>query len=622
MRLRPAALSRRTSLAGARAPGGHRGGLGPPRWFVPRGDCSYVPVRGVPSRFPWPSTSVAALTLRSLEDHLWASADLFRGLTDVEVQRDYVLALLFFKRASDQHREETAAAIEELGGVDDGEAIIAANPDAYHSLRIPDGEFWDDVIAADRTSSAPRSTTRCAPSRPRTHASSPASSTTPTSTTARRYRRTTSPTSSRHFNGARTVDSASACRRTCSAQAYEWLIAKFAAEAGKAGGEFYTPAPVGKLGARILAPPAPARRATTRRAVPAGCCFSCATRPTGVHGEEARALTSLARSSNRRPGRIGRMNMLLHGASGAATIEQGDTLFSPAFLEDGASAGSTSSSRTRHSRPRTGATRSSSWRGPVRRIKHLPPKRHGEMAFVQHMVASLADGGRMAVVLPNGALFRARQRAGRSRVTSSRQTSLRRSSSCRRTCSMAPAFQPVISFSTVPSAQRAGAMSCSSTVPSSFERVDTKNVMREDDSSASSQLSRTSERRRGLLGLGDQRRISLPRFNLTVRRYVIGRGDDSELSSLSEAIAELRAARREDAGGRRGSRDVSLAALGGDMSTAERWRTVALGDVLEPVKRPVAARARLSTRPLAFGGTATARSRSRRSPAQASPRRR
>lgn len=51
----------------------------------------------------------APLTLSQLEDHLWASADLFRGLTDVEVQRDYVLALLFFRRACDIYAEETAA---------------------------------------------------------------------------------------------------------------------------------------------------------------------------------------------------------------------------------------------------------------------------------------------------------------------------------------------------------------------------------------------------------------------------------------------------------------------------------------------------------------------------------
>ena len=96
------------------------------------------------------------LTLNALEDHLWASADLFRGLTDVEVQRDYVLALLFFKRACDIYAEETAAAIEELGGIKEAIDIVNANPDAYHVVRIPEGCFWDEVRRTDPTSSALR----------------------------------------------------------------------------------------------------------------------------------------------------------------------------------------------------------------------------------------------------------------------------------------------------------------------------------------------------------------------------------------------------------------------------------------------------------------------------------
>jgi len=82
------------------------------------------------------------LTLRALEDHLWAAADLFRN--KVSNQKDYILALLFFKRASDSHREETAAALVELEGVapEDAAAIIKANPRAYHSLGIPERHFW------------------------------------------------------------------------------------------------------------------------------------------------------------------------------------------------------------------------------------------------------------------------------------------------------------------------------------------------------------------------------------------------------------------------------------------------------------------------------------------------
>jgi len=61
---------------------------------------------------------------------------------------------------------------------------------------------------------------------------------------------------------------------------------------------------------------------------------------------------------------------------------------------------------------------------PFGRIKHLPPKSHGEVAFLQHMVASMNDNARLAVVLPNGVFFRggeAHEGAGNSTSTSNRR---------------------------------------------------------------------------------------------------------------------------------------------------------------------------------------------------------
>ena len=136
------------------------------------------------------------LTLRALEDHLWAAADLFRN--KVSNQKDYILALLFFKRASDRHREETALALAELDGVPSEEAlaIIEANPRAYHSLRIPDKHFWEDVVDADRAGLGQALNDALTAIGRRTRSNSPASSSTPTSTTSRRCRPTTSPRSS------------------------------------------------------------------------------------------------------------------------------------------------------------------------------------------------------------------------------------------------------------------------------------------------------------------------------------------------------------------------------------------------------------------------------------------
>jgi len=485
----------------------------------------------------------APLDLRTLESHLWTSADLFRGLTDVEVQRDYVLALLFFKRASDIHTEETGDAIAELENVEDAVAIIAANPEAYHSLRVPDDMFWDAVIATDRNElgTALNDALRAiAAANPRQLAGV-------FDYTDFNNRKALPPDNLadvvRHFD-----DLGPLTRERVTpdmlGQAYEWLIAKFAAEAGKAGGEFYTPAPVGKLGARLLKPPAVAT-AYDPTCGSGGLLLQLRDEAFRLHGEQARALTLFGQELKPTTWALGRMNMLLHGASGAATIEQGDTLFKPAFVEGGSvrrfdviiANPPFSAKNWGHEKLKAGGD-------PFRRIRHLPPKRHGEMAFVQHMVASLAESGRMAVVLPNGALFR----AGNERAV-------------RKDLVEADLVEAVIQLpkdmfygAGIPACylvlNRAKAEKRRGQVlfidgSECFERVGTKNVLRAEHVDLIAAAFTDDTDREGLSASVPVAEIASRRFNLTVRRYVKGIDDGTTHVTLPEAISELRAARTE-----------------------------------------------------------------------------
>src|SRR5437870_13017106 len=85
------------------------------------------------------------LTLRRLEDHLWQADDLFRNKGSN--QKGYILALLFFKRASDLYKEELEVALEELGDVPN--AADLARDSAFHVLQAPAGHTWDDVRNTD-----------------------------------------------------------------------------------------------------------------------------------------------------------------------------------------------------------------------------------------------------------------------------------------------------------------------------------------------------------------------------------------------------------------------------------------------------------------------------------------
>ncbi len=348
-----------------------------------------------------PSDNAPELTLRRLEDHLWAAADLFRN--KVSNQKDYILALLFFKRASDIYAEETEIALAQLAGVDGAEEI--ARDRAFHILEIPAGHSWDDVRNTDMSgmgralNDALAAIGRANPRQlagvfERTDFNN--KMTLPADDLARIVD---------HFHklGKLTNSRVSA---DMLGQAYEWLIAKFAAASGKGGGEFYTPAEVGRLLAEIVQPK-DGDHIYDPTCGSGGLLLQClqvARENTDVNDK---SLFLYGQELNPETWAISRMNMLLHGAGEAAEIKLGDTLKDPAFTDgpklkkfDVCVANPPfSSTNWGHEWLKSGGD-------PWGRIKHLPPKSHGEMAFVQHMVASMEEEGRLAVVLPNGCFFR------------------------------------------------------------------------------------------------------------------------------------------------------------------------------------------------------------------------
>lgn len=217
------------------------------------------------------------LTLRALEDHLWAAADLFRN--KVSNQKDYILALLFFKRASDSHREETAAALAELEGVapEDAAAIIKANPRAYHSLGIPDRHFWEDVLDTDRAGLG-QALNDALTAIGRANAKQLAGVFEHTDFNNKQALPADDLSEILdHFNALGRLTSERVSPDMLG-DAYQWLIAKFAASAGKGGGEF-----IRRPRSALLAPASSGRSQAiprmTRPADPAACCWRSSRRP-------------------------------------------------------------------------------------------------------------------------------------------------------------------------------------------------------------------------------------------------------------------------------------------------------------------------------------------------------
>ncbi len=184
--------------------------------------------------------------------------------------------------------------------------------------------------------------------------------------------------------------------------AYIYLIERFASDAGKKAGEFYTPKQVSRLLAQLAAP-----RAGDRICDPScgsgGLLIEAAAL---VEQQGSRDFALFGQEVNGSTWALARMNMFLHGKD-AARIEWGDTLNSPALVESdrlmrfNVVVANPPFSLDKWGGPEVEADRYSRfWRG-------LPPKSKGDYAFITHMIeTALPQEGRVAVVVPHGVLFR------------------------------------------------------------------------------------------------------------------------------------------------------------------------------------------------------------------------
>ena len=183
-------------------------------------------------------------------------------------------------------------------------------------------------------------------------------------------------------------------------ECYIYLISRFASDAGKKAGEFYTPSAVSGLLAKLAAPKP--GDTICDPACGSGSLLIQASQEVGsenfaLYGQEVNGATWA----------LARMNMFLH-ARDAARIEWCDTLNSPALVEgDHLQKFDVVVANPPFSLDKWGAEDAASdqfkryWRG-------VPPKSKGDYAFITHMIEiAKRETGRVAVIVPHGVLFRA-----------------------------------------------------------------------------------------------------------------------------------------------------------------------------------------------------------------------
>jgi len=187
--------------------------------------------------------------------------------------------------------------------------------------------------------------------------------------------------------------------------AYEYLMRHFATESGKSKGQFYTPAEVSRVLAKVVGIGPGTRQ---DHAVYDPTCGS-GSLLLKVADEAPRGLTIYGQEKDNANWALARMNMILHGHEDA-DIRKGDTITSPQLTTG-------SQLRTFDFAVANPPFSIKSWSNGLEneygRFEFgRPPEKNGDYAFLLHILKSLKSNGKAAVILPHGVLFRGNAEAG------------------------------------------------------------------------------------------------------------------------------------------------------------------------------------------------------------------
>ncbi len=340
---------------------------------------------------------MSEVSLETLKSHLWESANILRGSIDAADYKNYVFGLLFLKRLSDVFEEEGERINRETGNKE-----VAWNDPDEHEFFVPEKARWDFIKTHTQNLGEILNKANDALEE-RNTATLEGVLTATEFNDKERLPDTVLSKLITHFSKIR-LRNEDLSDPDILGRAYEYLIAQFADDAGKKGGEFYTPKEVVTLLVKILDP-----REKMRICDPT--CGSGGMLVQSVYhlrekGQNTRNISLYGQERNIGTWAICKMNMLLHGLS-SARLEKGDTLRTPKLLKDD---GKPMEFDIVIANPPFSLKNwgyEEAQHDPHRRFRFgIPPKSYGDYAFVQHMIATLNRQGRVGVVLPHGILFR------------------------------------------------------------------------------------------------------------------------------------------------------------------------------------------------------------------------
>jgi type I restriction enzyme M protein len=190
--------------------------------------------------------------------------------------------------------------------------------------------------------------------------------------------------------------------------AYEYLMRHFATESGKSKGQFYTPAEVSRIMAKVVG--------VGSKTLPDQTIYD----PTCGSGslllkaadEAPRGMSIYGQENDLATWALARMNMFLHDCP-SHELWKGNTLAAPYFKKPD---GNLQTFEFAVANPPFSAKAWTSGLDPAHDEFHrfeygIPPAKNGDYAFLLHLIKSLKSNGKGAIILPHGVLFRGNKEA-------------------------------------------------------------------------------------------------------------------------------------------------------------------------------------------------------------------